>query len=110
MNEAPEVPSPPPEVPKNKLWASLTIPPLITIICTMGIGGIYDRSGYGIEFLFVLPVGLLTILVCLVSFISAWKVRYRGRSLVLTSIGYVLGQIIFCLALWYGACAFIATA
>jgi hypothetical protein len=49
-------------------------------------------------------VALVTILFCLASFVSAWKVRYRGRSLVLTSFGYLLGQIILCLGLWFGGC------
>lgn len=104
MNDAPEVPAPPPEVPKNKLWASLSIPPVVTVIATFLVGGTYQSQNYGIEFLYVLPLGLLTILGCLAVFVSAWKVRYRGRSLVLTSFGYVLGQIILCLGLWFGAC------
>lgn len=109
MNEVPEVPAPPPEVPKNKLWASLSIPPAVTVMGTFLAGGAHTPSSYGIEFLFVLPVGLLTILCCLVTFINAWKVRYRGRSLVLTSIGYVLGQIILCLGLWFGTCLLFVT-
>ena len=104
MNEAPEVPLPPPEIPKGKLWAALSIPPVVTVVGTFVAGSSYTSNSYGIEFLFVLPVGLLAILVCLCYFVSAWKVRYRGRSLVLTSIGYFLGQIILCLALWYGSC------
>lgn len=107
MNDAPEIPAPPPEVPKNKLWASLSIPPVVTLIGTLVTGGTYDPHNYGIEFLFVLPLGLLAILGCLGLFISAWKVRYRGRSLVLTSIGYVLGQIVLCLGLWFGTCLLI---
>lgn len=109
MNEAPEVPAPPPEVPKNKLWASLSIPPVLTVIGTLVAGGAHSPTSYGIEFLFVLPVGLLTIFCCLVPFIKAWGVRYRGRSLVLTSIGYVLGQIILCLGLWFGTCLLFVT-
>lgn len=104
MNEAPEVPTPPPEIPKGQLWTSLVAPPVMTLILTMVIGATYKRTGYGEEFLLVLPVGLLTILFCLATFVSAWKVRYRGRSLVLTSIGYFLGQIILCLGLWFGGC------
>lgn len=104
MNEPPEVPPPPPEVPKNKLWATLLIPPLFTLIFTIVIGGVRNQTSYGEEFLLVLPAGLLVILFCLVSFVSAWKVRYHGRSLVLTSIGYLLGQIILCLGLWFGGC------
>lgn len=102
--EEPEVPTPPPEVPKNKLWATLLIPPVLTVIGTFVAGATYNSNNYGMEFLAVLPVGLLTILCCLITFINAWKVRYRGRSLVLTSIGYVLGQIILCLGLWFGTC------
>lgn len=107
MNEPPEVPAPPPEVPKNKLWASLLVPPVLTVIGTFVVGGTYNSNNYGIEFLCVLPLGLLTILCCLVIFVRAWRVRYRGQSLVLTSIGYVLGQIILCLGLWFGACMLI---
>lgn len=102
--DPPDFPTPPPEIPKGLLWTSLAAPPVMTSILTMVIGGVYDRSGYGQEFLLVLPVGLLTILFCVVSFFSAWRVRYRGRSLILTSIGYFLGQIILCLGLWFGGC------
>lgn len=109
MNEAPEVPAPLPEVPKNKLWAWLLTPPVVTVIGTFVAGGTYNSNSYGIEFLVVLPVGLLAICCCLVAFINAWKVRYRGRSLILTSIGYFLGQIILCLGLWFGACMLIVS-
>lgn len=109
MNAPPDFPVPPPEIPKGKLWSALSIPPVVTVVGTFVAGGTYTSDSYGIEFLFVLPVGLLAIVVCLCYFVSAWKVRYRGRSLVLTSIGYFLGQIILCLALWYGGCIFIAT-
>jgi hypothetical protein len=104
MNEPPEVPTPPPDIPRGLLWTSLMAPPLMTSILTMVIGATYKRTSYGEAFLLVLPVALLTILFCLASFVSAWKVRYRGRSLVLTSFGYLLGQIILCLGLWFGGC------
>jgi hypothetical protein len=94
MNEAPEVPLPPPEIPKGKLWAALSVPPVVTVIGTFVAGSSLSTGGYGIEFLFVLPVALLAIVACLCHFVSAWKVRYRGRSLVLASIGYFLGRIL----------------
>jgi len=40
-------------------------------------------------------------------FISAWWVRYRGTSLVLTGFGFLLGQVILCLALWFGCCVYL---
>jgi len=109
MNEAPQAPLPPPEIPKGGLWASLTIPPLLTVIGTFVAGRNYNPSSYGTKFLFVLPVGLLAILICLCFFVVTWRVRYRGVSLVLTSIGYLLGQIILCLALWYGGCVILTS-
>ena len=105
MNEEPELPPPPPEVPTGRLWRSLLMPPILTITGTL-IVGLIAKGGrnYGAEILLMLPVGLIAIIVGLVFFIRAWRVRYRGRTLVLTAIGYFLGEIILCLCLWYGCC------
>ena len=106
MNEIPEVPVPPPEVSKGKLWTSLAGPPVITVAANSLIGFASRHGGgsYGIEFLYVLPIGLLAILICQVIFIRAMKVRFRGRSMALTGIGFFLGQLVVCLALWFGSC------
>ncbi|MCH7226736.1 hypothetical protein [Haloferula sp. A504] len=105
MDEVPEIPAPPPEVPRGRLWASLGIPPGITILGTIILSVAFrDSHNYGMEILLMLPVGLIAIITCLVFFILAWRVRYHGRTLVLTAIGYFLGQIILCLCLWYGCC------
>ncbi len=105
MDDEPEIPAPPPEVPRGKLWSALLIPPLVTVIGSI-IAGIAarDAHNYGTELLLVLPVSLAVISAFLVVFILAWRVRYRGRGLVLTSIGYFLGQVILCLCLWFGCC------
>lgn len=100
----PEIPPPPPEIPRGRLWASLGIPPVITIIGTIILSLAFGDRNYGIEILWMLPVSLLAIIVCLVYFILAWRVRYRGRTLVLTAIGYFLGQVILCLCVWFGCC------
>ena len=107
MNDVPEIPAPLPEVPRGKLWTSLSIPPVATIIGTLIAGSVANRNGYGVELLFVLPVGLIAILISMAFFIQAWRVRYHGRSLVLTSIGFLLGQIILCIGLWFGCCLLI---
>lgn len=105
LMDPPNIPAPPPEVPARKLWTSLLIPPVITVIGTIMFSLIFKDSGnYGAEILLMLPIGLIAIITCLVFFILAWRVRYRGRTLVLTAIGYFLGQIILCLCLWYGCC------
>ncbi|BCX48043.1 hypothetical protein HAHE_19510 [Haloferula helveola] len=105
MDEEPEIPAPPPEVPRGRLWGSLVVPPILTVLGTI-ILALIGSSGmnYGAEVLLMLPIGLVAIIICLVYFILAWRVRYHGRTLVLTSIGYFLGQIILCLCLWYGCC------
>lgn len=109
MEEEPRIPQEPPPIPRGKLWASLVTPPGISVIGTLVAGAYATQNSYGIEFLFVLPLGLLAILVCLAFFISAWRVRYRGRSLVLTGFGFLLGQIIVCLTLWFGTCMVFGT-
>jgi hypothetical protein len=105
MEEAPEVPAPLPEIPRGKLWTALLLPPGIMCIGSLIARDVASRSvSYGEEFLVMLPVGLVTILVTAVLFVRAWGVRYSGRSLVLTTLGYILGQIILCLAVWFGCC------
>ncbi len=107
--ESPEVPVPLPEVPRGKLWTALSFPPVITFISSLMAGSVATPADYNIEYLYVLPVGLIAIIIALVLFIRAWRVRYHGRSLVLTSIGFFLGQIILCLSLWFGCCMLIPT-
>jgi hypothetical protein len=105
MEEVPEVPTPPPEIPKGKLWTALLLPPVIMCFGSLIAREAASRSsGYGEEFLVMLPVGLVAILATSVLFVRAWRVRYHGRSLVLTTLGYILGQIILCLAVWFGCC------
>ncbi len=67
----PELPSPPPGIPKSQLWASLAAPPVVTVIGTLVAGSLMNSGSIGEEFLLVLTVALLTILFCLVSFFSA---------------------------------------
>ncbi|MEP4076591.1 hypothetical protein [Haloferula sp.] len=102
MNE----PLDPPEIPKGKLWASLTIPPLVTVFCILFVSALPDPDygPFGIGTFFILLVDLVTIIICLVIFIRAWRVRSHGRGLVLTSIAYFLGQVIICLCVWFGCC------
>jgi len=105
MEEAPEVPTPPPEIPKGKLWAALLVPPALMCAGSLIARDAASRSSsYGEEFLVMLPVGLVTILATSVLFVRVWGIRYHGRSLVLTTLGYILGQIVLCLAVWFGCC------
>jgi cell division protein FtsW (lipid II flippase) len=105
MEEAPETPAPPPEIPKGKLWTALLLPPAIMCFGSLIARDAASRSlSYGEEFLVMLPVGLVTILATAVLFVQVWRIRYRGRSLVLTTLGYILGQIVLCLAVWFGCC------
>lgn len=105
MDETPAAPTPPPEIPRGRLWRALLVPSIVTVIGTLVASAAARSNGsYGEELLLMLPVGLVVILLAAVPFAKALGVRYRGRSLVLTTIGFILGQIILCLALWFGCC------
>lgn len=102
MDPIAEIPQPSPEIPKGKLWTALLMPPVVTVVG--GLIALAVAQDHGEELLLVLPVSLVAILIGAVLFVPTWGVRYRGRSLVLTTIGYILGQIILCLVLWFGCC------
>lgn len=105
MEPVPDEPVPPPVIPKGKLWGILLLPPIATTVASAIIGGFFaTKHSYGSEMLIVLPLGLIIILVGTARFAAMMRERYVGTSVSLTSIGYFLGQIIVCLALWFGAC------
>lgn len=82
----------------------LAAPSLLLLACNVIIklGGFKGRYGEG--YLNALPVGLLVLIVCAVSFSRFMRHRYRGTSLVLLSLGYFVGQMVISLAVWFGSC------
>ncbi len=104
MNEAPEVPLPPPRIPRGKLWASLAIPPAATFIANCITGLNWSRNDYGASFLWVPLMSLVLIIGFLLSFSSALRPRFQGRSAVLLGFFYFIGQVVICLAVWFGSC------
>lgn len=104
MNRAPEIPASPPRVPRGKLWASLAIPPAATFIANCLTGLNWSRNDYGASFLWVPLLSLTLTIVFLVRFNSALRPHYQGRSAVLLGFFYFIGQIVICLAVWFGSC------
>lgn len=104
MEPIPDEPVTPPVLPKGKLWGALLLPPIATAVASGITGSITDKQSYGTEMLVVLPIGLIVILIYTGRFAALMRGRYVGVSVPLTITGYFLGQIIVCLALWFGAC------
>ena len=104
MNEAPEIPAPPPRIPRGELWTSLAAPPVVTFIanCLTGLG--WSRNDYGASFLWVPLLSLALTIGYLLQFNSALRPRYQGRSAILLGFFYFIGQIVICLAVWFGSC------
>ena len=102
-DEEPQVPQPLPEIPRGRLWASLLVPPLLTVASTAVLVQ-KTVNDYGIGGLGVLPLGLIAVIVCLFPFLRALRVRYQGRSVTLLGWGFFIGQIVICLTVWYGTC------
>ena len=104
MTEAPEVPSPVPVIPRGPLWLACSIPPAATLIGNLLASFFRNTSDYSVCFLLVPLVVLFIIGLITPLFNLAVRTRYRGRSLVFLNCAFILGQIIVCLALWFGSC------
>ena len=99
MEEAPEVPTPPRQIPKGGLWAALLLPLTVTVaVIPAARPFFYNGHVRGLEFLAAFPAGVVMAIVGTVIFARLWRVRYGGWSLVLTTAGYFLGEVILCLA------------
>ncbi|MES2921718.1 MAG: hypothetical protein V4819_09230 [Verrucomicrobiota bacterium] len=104
MDEAPAVPQPVPAILRGAVWIACSIPPVATLAGNLIASFFRSPGDYGVVFLTV-PVVVFFIIGGLVPLINlAVRTRYRGRSLVFLNCAYILGQIIVCLALWFGSC------
>ena len=104
MTEVLEVPSPVPVILRGPLWLACSIPPMATLVGNLLAIFVRSPSDYGVGFLMVPMVVLFIIGLITPLFNLAVRTRYRGRSLVFLTCAFILGQIIVCLALWFGSC------
>jgi hypothetical protein len=101
MKGKPEIPMP---IPGRPLWAALAIPPLATVVANLLLG--YAFGGDAVSaILIAVPLGIVfLIIIFLLLFLDAVGRRYHGRSLTFLGFSYFLGQIIVCVAFWFGSC------
>ena len=104
MNEEPEIPLPLPRIPRAKLWTALAVPPVATFIANCLTGVCWNRNDYGVSFLWVPLLSLALTIIFLFRFNSALRPCYQGRSAVMLGFFYFIGQIVICLAVWFGSC------
>ncbi|OYV07026.1 MAG: hypothetical protein CFE26_03145 [Verrucomicrobiales bacterium VVV1] len=109
MNDEPEIPAPLPSIARGKLWVSLAIPPAATFIANCITGLNWSRNDYGASFLWVPILSLVLTIGFLFSFNAALRPRYQGRSAILLGFFYFIGQIVICLAVWFGSCFIFAS-
>lgn len=108
----PPVDSVPPPVPRGRLWASLLVPPVVVgggwilaAVISPHLGKILPRSLSWMWSLVVLA-GLAICLMVFIDFIRLMDKRYSGTSLALLIIGYLIGEAVVCLAVFFGACLY----
>lgn len=104
MNELPEIPEPGPGPENGKLWVSLFSPPAATLLANCITGLNWSRNDYGVSFLWVPILSLILTIGFLFRFHSTLRPRYQGRSAILLGFFYFIGQIVVCLAVWFGSC------
>lgn len=98
------VPEPVAEIPRGPLWSSLAIPPVMTLIAN-GLIALMGKDSQQAFVSLAVPVVMFFVIIGLTQhFHDTVSKRYQGRSLVFLNFAYFFGQIIVCLALWFGSC------
>jgi hypothetical protein len=105
-HELPHTPPPIATIPLGPLWISLLVPPLVTVACNVFIALLGSANRSTVEqFLLAVPLVAAALIIALsFLFYRAVHRRYRGPSLVFLVCAYLLGQVIVCLAFWFGSC------
>ncbi len=105
MSEELPIPEPVPEISRRRLWSSLAIPPVMTLLAN-GMIAIIAKGGGSASASLGIPVVMFFVIIGLTQhFHDTISKRYRGRSLIFLNFSFFLGQIIVCLTLWFGSCA-----
>jgi hypothetical protein len=95
----PPVPGEPPKIAVGRLWVSLLLPPVLVCVAYLIILE-YFPTGDGL----LMAIALLTLGLFTAWFVMVCRVKFRGRSLVLMAIGYVILQLILFTTCLIGAC------
>ncbi|OYV04185.1 MAG: hypothetical protein CFE26_18245 [Verrucomicrobiales bacterium VVV1] len=100
MNPEPETSKPVPEIPRGRLWLALLTPPLL-----MGVGNLVAGLSKFLPLYLVTPiVAFFGIIWGAIHFNELMRFRHLGGFRDLIVFFYLIGQIVICLALWYGSC------
>lgn len=95
MHDCPEIPGPPPEIPRGRIWAAMLLPPFTVVDAT----GMVAVAEGGLAGLTAVPmIAACAIILCHALFWRTLGKRYRGPSLVLMEAGYLFGQVLLCAA------------
>ncbi len=100
MNPEPETPKPVPEIPRGRLWLLLLTPPLLT-----GVGNLVaGLPNFFLLYLLTPLIAFFTVVWGAIHFNELIRFRHLGGFRDLIVFFYLLGQIVICLAVWYGSC------
>jgi len=99
----PELPPPPPWIPRGKLWLTLLAPPVfgglgvLTVFCCKPVNNLLVNN--------LLLAWLLVGIVSLVGFIVLLvKRRFVPHVTVLLIFGYLIGEAVLCFGVFFGGC------
>jgi hypothetical protein len=101
--DQPSIPTPG-SLSRGPLWILLLAPPLFVVIANLVIGWGGYQDTYGVGFLRSLGIGLVALVVCQICFPFFVRQRYRGKSVMLLSMAYFVGEVVIGLAVWFGSC------
>ena len=101
MNENPQVLPTVPAIPRDALWAVLSVPPVTTLVANLAISLASNSGEEATGGLILVPIVMFfVILILTIRFREIIAPTYRGRSIAFLSFVYFFGQIVLCLALW----------
>lgn len=102
--ETAALPPAPPELDKKRLWISLLLPSVTSVLAGyLFYLGDTSQADEGLFTLMMIVWGA-GIAGSWVLFARTIRARYRGRSAVLLIVAYPIAQIPICLGVFFGAC------
>lgn len=91
-------------MPRGPLWFFLCLPPMAIILSNVIIWLSGKIGDYGMNYLYSLLVGIVALVGGQIGFSNLVAKHSLGSSKLGLNLGYFFGEIMVCLALWFGSC------
>jgi hypothetical protein len=86
------------------MWRALSLPPAVMVLMVLISAVLPENDPRIVVLLAAAPITLVAIVIGIVMLARVLQTRFRGSAIACMVVAYLLGELLICTAIWFGAC------